>query len=107
MKNTADDHPEVESPEAAIDLRQYREKALALRVEFLSGLMRSSLQTAGRSSLRSMRKPGLFAAVIALATAGFWLTTPTAPLGDAAPFSMNSIVRETPPNLPTLSADTF
>jgi hypothetical protein len=62
------------------------------------------------SSMRLTRhKTGLFTAALVVAGATFWLTMPVSrPLTDAAPsFSMDSVFRERPRNLPTLSADTF
>jgi hypothetical protein len=55
------------------------------------------------------RKTGLVTAALVVAGAAFWLTMPVSrPLTEAAPaFSIDSVSRETPQNLPTLSADTF
>jgi hypothetical protein len=54
-------------------------------------------------------KTGLFTAICVAAGVALWLTMPASrPLIDAAsPFSMDSVFRETPQNLPTLTADTF
>ena len=53
-------------------------------------------------------KTGLFTAALVVAGAAFWLTIPVSrPLTDAPRFSMDSVFRETPQNLPTLTADTF
>jgi hypothetical protein len=54
-------------------------------------------------------KAGLFTAVFVLAGAALWLAMPASgPLAEAtAAFSIDSIIRATPADLPTLSPDTF
>jgi hypothetical protein len=93
--------------DGSIDYDFYRQNALQQRSAYMNDML-SGQTLLPSMSVQRRRRVKLFAAAFALATAAFWstmLTVPPTTEAGAPAFSVDTLQRNAPLDLPTLSAE--